>query len=438
MNHRRALVSALSTLLLCGALSVVAWVSPAAAAGNARANATTSAGGGFVTRTGTELTLNGQPWKFAGYNLPCANPFDLSTAALDYYLNDIKANSGANVVRVWFFQSDGGPGNWAPFNRVISALKARGMKAIVTLTNETSTCDEPDLPANTYKTLAWYQTGYASPEGGYTRSFRSYAVAVATHFQDNPAVAFWQLVNEAQAPSLDSSGQLTCDESAATQALRSFGDKMVAAIRKVDTHHLIDLGTEGIGQCGMQDSTDYSYIHAGSVDLCEYHDYGYPASAMPSGMAEAISACSALGKPFFVGESGIPANVGPDGVPASACDPWPSCSPDSDHHRHRGPASHIFRGQDLRRQRRRRGRLRHLGEVAVLHGYDRRLRHCGWRSDRSRGQRSPGSLSRPDRGAGGDARVPAGGRPGHPGRRGICRRPVDQTTSDRPQLGPFT
>ncbi len=327
LHHRRALVSALSTLVLCGALSVVAWVSPAAAAGNARASATTSSGGGFVTRTGTELTLNGQPWKFAGYNLPCANPYDLSTAALDYYLNDIKTNSGANVVRVWFFQSDGGPGNWAPFNRVISALKARGMKAIVTLTNETSTCDEPDLPANTYKTLAWYQTGYASPEGGYTRSFRSYAVAVAKHFEDNPAVAFWQLVNEAQAPSLDSNGQLTCDESAASPALRTFADKMVTAIRTVDTHHLIDLGTEGIGQCGMQDSTDYSYIHAGLVDLCEYHDYGYPASAMPSGLADAISACSALDKPFFVGESGIPANVGPDGVPPSACDPWPACSP---------------------------------------------------------------------------------------------------------------
>ena len=327
LNHRRALVSALSTLLLCSALSVVAWVSPAVAAGNAQVNATTSAGGGFVTQTGTELTLNGKPWKFAGYNLPCANPFDLSTSALDYYLDDIKTNSGANVVRVWFFQSDGGPGNWAPFDQVISAIRSQGLKAIVTLTNETSTCDEPDLPANTYKTLSWYQKGYLSPEGGYARSFHNYAVAVARHFANNPAVAFWQLVNEAQAPSVDSSGQLTCNESGATQALRTFGDNMVAAIRKVDTHHLVDLGTEGIGQCGMQDSTDYSFIHAGSVNLCEYHDYGYPAEAMPTGIAQAISACSALGKPFFVGESGIPANVGPNGVPNSACDPWPSCSP---------------------------------------------------------------------------------------------------------------
>ena len=328
MNRRRALVSALRTLLLCGALSAVSWTALAATAGASQTTAATSAGGGFVGRSGAQLTLGGQPWKFAGYNLPCANPFDLPAAALDYYLDDIQNNSGANVIRVWFFQSDGGPGNWAPFDQVISALRARGMKAIVTLTNETSTCDEPSLPANTYKTAAWYQKGYLSAEGGYARSFRAYAVAVAKHFANNPGVAFWQLVNEAQAPTLDSGGQLTCDETAATQALRGFADHMVTAIRKVDHHHLVDLGTEGIGQCGMQNPTDYSYIHAGNVDLCEYHDYGSPATDLPSGMAEAIAACSALGKPFFVGESGIPANVGADGQPNSACDPWPSCSPD--------------------------------------------------------------------------------------------------------------
>lgn len=312
---------ALGTVTLCLALAAPP---PLAGAATGKASATS----GFVARQGTELTVKGQPWKFAGYNLPCANPFDLSTAQLDLYLNDIQVNSGANVIRVWFFQSDGGPGNWTPFNQVLAALKARGMRAIVTLSNNSSTCDEPDLPADTLKTLSWYQSGYLSPEGGYALSFRNYAVDVAAHFADNPAVAFWQLVNEPQAPTLNSSGQLTCDEAVATRALRTFADHMVTALRAVDKHHLVDLGSEGIGQCGMQDSADYSYVHAGKVDLCEYHDYGFPAEAMPSGMAQAVAACDALGKPLVVGESGIPANVGPDGTPNSACDPWPSCSPD--------------------------------------------------------------------------------------------------------------
>ena len=132
------------------------------------------------------------PGEFAGYNLPCANPFDLPAAALDYYLDDIQTNSGANVVRVWFFQSDGGPGNWAPFDQVISAIKEQGMKAVVTLTNETSTCDEPNLPANTYKTRGLVPEGLPLCRGGLRPILPGYAVAVAKHFANNPAVAFWQ------------------------------------------------------------------------------------------------------------------------------------------------------------------------------------------------------------------------------------------------------
>lgn len=305
---------ALSMALLCSALVV--------SASSASAATTT----GFVTRSGTQLKVGGTPWRFAGYNLPCANPFDLTASQLGVYLDDIQQNSGANVIRVWFFQSDGGPGNWTPFDTVISALKARGMRAIVTLTNETSTCDEPSA-STFYKTPAWYQTGYQSPEGGYPLSFHDYGVAVAQHYASEPTVAFWQLVNEAQAPSYDTSGNLTCSESAAAAALRTFSDAMTGAIKAVDPNHLVDLGTQGPGVCGLQTASDYSYVHAGALDLCEYHDYGAPATPTPAGLATVTSVCGSLGKPTYIGESGIPANVGPDGNPNSACDPWPSCSP---------------------------------------------------------------------------------------------------------------
>ncbi len=287
--------------------------------------ATTS---GFVASHGTELTVNGQPWKFAGYNLPCANPFDLTAGSLTYYLQDIQANSHANVIRVWFYQSEGGPGNWTAFDAVISALQSLGMRAIVTLTNETSTCDEPDLPNATYKTLGWYQSGYQSPEGGYSLSFEQYAEDVAAHYATNPTVAFWQLVNEAQAPTADSSGNLTCpNDLVASQALRTFSDNMTAAIKSVDPNHLVDLGTQGIGGCGLQTSADYSYVHAGALNLCEYHDYGDAATAMPEVLSEVISDCNALGKPTYIGEAGIAANVGSDGTPDFDCSPWPTCSP---------------------------------------------------------------------------------------------------------------
>lgn len=283
---------------------------------------------GLVAASGTRLIVKGRPWKFAGYNLPCANAVDLAqSGSLDYYLNDIQANSSANVIRVWFFQSEGGPGNWTLFDDVINALKARGMRAIVTLANATSTCDEPN-PPHLYKTVDWYDSGYKAPYGGYPLSFRDFAAAMAQHYANNPAIAFWQLINEATAPSYDSSGNIVCpDDGFSRDVLRNFSDDMTAAIQAVDPNHLVDLGTLSTGQCGFQSDYDYTYVHAGRLGLCEYHDYGEPATAMPVALAGIVNDCQSLGKPLFIGEAGIPSNVDSSGNPSVSCTPWPSCSP---------------------------------------------------------------------------------------------------------------
>src|SRR5262249_42842765 len=153
----------------------------------------------FVKRNGSELTLDGQPWRFVGYNLPCANPFVLDDGGLGLYLDTVQQASGANVIRAWFFQKNGGPPDWGPFGRGGAALKARGMRVVATLTNGyNGGCDGG--VENTKKTLDWYQGGYKQPDQGYALSFRDFAVAVATHFASEPTVAMWQLVNEAEAP----------------------------------------------------------------------------------------------------------------------------------------------------------------------------------------------------------------------------------------------
>jgi hypothetical protein len=285
---------------------------------------------GFVQRSGTQLTVDGRPWHFIGYNLPCANPFVMEDAQLAHYLDLVQQDSGANTIRVWFFQTNGGPGNWAPFDRVLHQLAVHNMRAVVTLTNEwNGGCD---AGAGVQKTIDWYQGGYRQPDAGHKLSFRDYAAAVAQHYANSPEIAMWQLVNEAQANTLQPSGALVCDNAAAAKALRAFADDMTGAIKAVDPHHLVNLGTLGGGQCGLQGAS-YQYVHAGLVDVCEYHDYGASASALPSGpdqLAQRIQECAALpsgGKPLFVGESGIQGNVQPDGGPA-ACTPWPTCSPD--------------------------------------------------------------------------------------------------------------
>jgi mannan endo-1,4-beta-mannosidase len=304
-----------AAFLVATTFAAVLTVVPTVSAAAPRQAAAVSASG-FVGRNGTQLVLDGQPWNFAGYNLPCQQPFTMSSAQLQYYFEDIAINSRANVVRMWWFQSDMGTGAnpWAPFDQVVAAAKAVGVRIIPALTNQWQTCDEPS-PATPEKELPWYQGGYQQAEGGYTLSYQQFATEMAAHFANEPTIAFWQLVNEAEAPS--STG---CDETAAASAMRSFADTMANAVHAVDPHHLVNLGTQGAGECGTAGS-DYSYVQAGSIDLCEVHDYTNPTLAMPTGpssLSEDIAACHALGKPIFIGEAGIPANVQPDGSSGSA------------------------------------------------------------------------------------------------------------------------
>jgi mannan endo-1,4-beta-mannosidase len=284
----------------------------------------------FVHRSGTTLTLNGRPWRFVGFNnyqltsqpggFSCGAPLDQGT--LDGILLDAK-RSGASVIRTWFFQSyydldaQGRPmtPSWSAFDRVLSAAAAYGLKVVPVLVNEWQACE----PSSTNKNLAYYQSGYRSPGYGYPLSFQTYATTVAAHYAGNPTIAFWQIGNELE--NNVPSGCTAAAETAGAKALRAFADSVTSAIKGVDPNHLVSLGTMGGGQCGLAGS-DYEYVHAGNVDLCEYHDYGDPTQAIPNDgynlLAQRIVQCRALDKPLFVGESGIVADVGRSGQSTGA------------------------------------------------------------------------------------------------------------------------
>jgi mannan endo-1,4-beta-mannosidase len=229
-------------------------------------------------------------------------------------MDEMKTHSGATVVRTWFMQAYGGPGNWSQFDRVLSAASARGIKIIPVLVDQGASCEPWPIGVPHYRTLAWYQSGYTRPDYGYALSYRDYAAAIAKHYAGNTTIAFWQLVNEAEA--LTSAGG-SCDEQAANHALRSFADDVAGLVKANDPSHLVSLGTIGGGQCGAAGSADYRYLHAGLIDLCEYHEY-WGKGAVPgdqwNGVATRINDCHALNKPIFAGEVGIDASIQPDGT----------------------------------------------------------------------------------------------------------------------------
>jgi len=268
---------------------------------------------GFVSVCGTRLCLNGQPYVFTGLNIYNANSdgsgtskgcsYAMSTGgALDASLSDM---SGGKVFRAWFFQGfaiTNSTRDWSAFDHTLAVAQTHHFRVIVTLADQWGSCDS----SLGYKPLSWYQGRYATQiDPGYLTTYRQWVAAVVTRYKNNPNILMWQLVNEAE--DKDSTG--ACQEATAAAALRSFTDNVGGLVRSIDPNHLVNLGTMGGGQCGTQGG-DYAKVYASpGTGVCEYHDYNHITSPMPgstsNGLQTRINQCRTLGKPIFVGETGI-------------------------------------------------------------------------------------------------------------------------------------
>jgi hypothetical protein len=263
----------------------------------------------FVTKSGHNLMVNRSLIHLLGYNwhwvgTGCGSPSNTQLVAT---FSSIRMISHGNVIRTAFYQSSTNNGAYTNFDRYISYAKRYGLYIVPVLVNHWTSC-EPSVAA---KTSAWYQSGYKQTNDGYPLSFRDYAVKLARHYANEPTIAFWQLVNEPDASPCNAGG---------AQILRRFADDMTDAIKAVDPHHLVDLGSPG--ECAGDNATDYAMIVSGKVDLCDvWHDYEKVTTLLPSEMQQRISACRNLNKPSFVGEAGICANVTADGSCSGAVTP---------------------------------------------------------------------------------------------------------------------
>ena len=267
---------------------------------------------GFLSVDGTSLRLDGEPIVLRGINVYNA----ASTGQCWYDMRDelpraldtLRTRAGANVIRVWFFESlatSEGRRDWAAFDRVLATARAHGLKVVPVLTDQWGACED-----GRYKDVTWYEQGYRS-------AYASWVREVVTRYRDDPTVALWSLVNEAEARTQRDG---PCPPQAHA-ALRGFVDEMARTVKDVDPSHLLGVGTIGTGQCGAS-GDEYADLHASAlVDVAEYHDYDpapMPGDAY-NGLAVRLAQCATLDKPLLVGESGIdPARVGGLGARAAA------------------------------------------------------------------------------------------------------------------------
>jgi hypothetical protein len=277
----------------------------------------------YVSATGTGLTVGGEPYRFAGVNIYNANSDGWcghemrSPGRLAALLNEL--HPGSNAFRAWFFQplslnADLTERDWSAFDNTLAEARARGLKVIVTLSDHWGECGNKVAVA--VKSPDWYRSGYTDLEPGHLTSYRDYVTEVVTRYRDDPTILMWQLMNEAETKNL-----VTGDcEPGGHFVLRDFAADVSGLIKTIDPNHLVSLGTLGGPQCGPHRDF-YRDVHdVATIDVCEFHDYS-PTEAMPTfiygdsydnGLATRIGICHGLGKPIFVGESGIPRDFGLD------------------------------------------------------------------------------------------------------------------------------
>jgi mannan endo-1,4-beta-mannosidase len=264
--------------------------------------------GQFVQRNGTQLVLNGQPFRFTGFNLLNANS-DGSTCgpamnngpALDQALS--AWGPGQKVMRSWFFQSmatSDGKRDWSAFDHTLSVARAHGVRVIATLGNQWGICDDGQ-----YKSADWYKAGYRTDKTGGIATYRDWVAEFAKRYRDDPTIMILQFMNEAETGTAPNSSCVW----EGTTYLRAFVDDIGQLVRDLDPNHLRSLGTIGKGQCGAA-GDDYVTVHASpGIDICEFHDHDTPTEPLPgdqwNGLPTRLHQCGALNKPVFVGEVGL-------------------------------------------------------------------------------------------------------------------------------------
>ena len=234
----------------------------------------------FITHEGTDFILDDEPFHFVGANIynaagdpntyNCGPQLQNPDEELDDWFSRFKGDSGSQVIRFWAYQSyTKGGTDWRALDRVVRLAKEHGLKVIPVLENQWPECSEGG-----YKYDSWYSGDYLKPYGAYPLSYKDYVGHVVERYKDEPTVAAWMLMNEAESKT-NSGGEENPD------ALYTFAQDMSAYVKDLDENHLVTLGTIGSGQPGVGGS-NYEHLYSlPTLDFAEFHDYGPNDEAMP-------------------------------------------------------------------------------------------------------------------------------------------------------------
>ena len=250
------------------------------AQGEARADAPPA---GFVSRDGRYLMLDGEPYRFTGFNAfgitGCATGKPWTRTEMDAYFAQLPPES---MTRTWAFEYYG----VQQLELLVARAEAHGQKLILSLANAGADCGEGK------KDNEWYA-------GGYRDQYLSWVRTIVTRFRDSPAIGMWEIMNEP-------GHQSTVNNA----TMKAFFDEAAATIKSIDPYHLVGTGSMAAHTPG---TTDFGFVHSGpNIDVASLHEYDQDHSdqVLSRHLPRTLMPLYQLNKPLIIGETGMLAAPG--------------------------------------------------------------------------------------------------------------------------------
>ncbi len=264
----------------------------------------------FVKRYGSQLYLNGKPYRFAGtnnyylmYKSQLMVDDVLETAAENEFgvlrtwgFLDIGNEDGSNSTHgiqegVYFHYWDGtqpayndGPNGLERLDYVIYKAGQEGVRLVIPFTNNWSAFGGMDQYVR-WADGQYHDDFYTDPEiKEWYKSWISHLLNrtnsyTGVQYKDDPTIMMWELANE---PRCKGSGLYPASADCSVDTLVSWADEMSAYVNSIDDSHLISMGDEGF-YC-FEDGADWTedcsegvdtvaFAKLKHIDVMSYHLY---------------------------------------------------------------------------------------------------------------------------------------------------------------------
>lgn len=296
----------------------------------------------FVRASGTEFTVDGHPFYFAG-----ANAYDLFTygdganysdpkdienkfmdkAKIDALMQQMEED-GVSVVRTWAFSTDSWHGfepskgkynnsEYMELDYILCSAKAHHIKVILTLENNwddyggiSRKLQWEGLPGGTDTAKTAFFRNEMCKE--HYKEEANHIVNRINHYtgiayKDDPTIFAWDLMNEARYQNAP------VDENKTGYTLRKWVDEMGSYIKGLEYNHMVCIGIEGQESkynYGGDNGCPFVYIQQSPyIDFCTAHPYPdtswakmTPAQTTTLVKAWIHDAHTLVKKPFVIGE----------------------------------------------------------------------------------------------------------------------------------------